>query len=144
MQISRQELRHPPPDHVEQPATAAAFTSVSKATGTPSSARITGATAACRHFSFGVSITYPHVGDERSRWTGPNDPIPTARTRGWPRKKATISVRVPSGSRVRNCVSATISSGPLATAQTHHVPPVSTPPYSSVIGYEDRIGAHHR
>ena len=54
--------------------------------------------------------------------------MPTAAGVGRAAKNCTIRSSVGFGSPVANCSIATTSCGPLPSAHTHHVPPVSTPP----------------
>src|SRR5438045_1816891 len=57
---------------------AAALTSVSKATGTPRRRPSSGPTSVSAQPGFGVVVTYPQVADPGRRSTGPNEPIPSA------------------------------------------------------------------
>src|SRR5829696_2273631 len=108
---------------------AAAPTSVSKATGTPSAAPIGPATSVCDHPGFGVAVMKPHVGEPGRRSTGPKHPMPTASSGPAASRAATVAAIVSAGVVVGIVVLGPRSSGPVPTATTHFVPPASMPAY---------------
>jgi hypothetical protein len=111
---------------------AAAFTSVSKATGSPSVWRNGPARSTFFQPGLGVEVMKPNVGDDGARSTGPNDPMPIPasgpRRVCASRKKAMAWPMVSAGLVVGSRASARTSSGPVPTTQTNLVPPPSTPP----------------
>jgi hypothetical protein len=73
-------------------------------------------------------VMRPHVGEPRLTSIGPNEPRPIAASVPSRAKNSAARAIVSSGSVVGKVTSSWTSSGPVPVAQTHFVPPASTPP----------------
>jgi hypothetical protein len=104
------------------------LTSVSIASGAPSAAPSAPATSVPAQPGLGVVVIRPQVGESRRTSIGPNEPIPRASSVPLAAKNSTARAIVSSGCVVGNVTHSRTSSGPLPVAQTHFVPPASTPP----------------
>ena len=70
----------------------------------------------------------PQVGELRLTSIGPNEPRPIAASVPFVAKKSAARAIVAAGSVVGKVTSSCTSVGPVPVAQTHFVPPASTPP----------------
>src|SRR5436190_6371307 len=110
-------------------ASAAAFTSVSKATGMSSRSLSAPTTLVLLQPGFAVSVIQPNVSDPARTSTGPKEPTPRAATRTLSRVKNSTTQPSVSGGVVVGMTSTSVRlAGPVPLAQTHFVPPASTPP----------------
>ena len=104
------------------------MTSVSKATGTESRRLTSDATSVFDQPGFGVVVTWPQVGEDGLRSTGPKQPIPTASTGPLRSKNATARPIVSVGVVVEMVSVARRSVGPVPIPHSHFEPPASIPP----------------
>src|SRR5580658_3538229 len=111
---------------------AAAFTSVSKATFTPKASRMAPAKLKFLQANLGVAVIKPKVGDAGFGSMGPKEAMTIALTGCRVLKNSTVRLMVSSGVVVGTSPTSR-SSGRAPKAQTNLVPPASIPPTQGIV-----------
>jgi hypothetical protein len=120
--VTYQSVRNSRPAPQRCSPRAAAFTSVSNATGTSSLRRISCPTSMFAQPGFGVVVMHPQVIESMRVSTGPKEPMPIASTGPAREKKSTARPIVSFGVVVGIVVTAQRSSGPIPIAHSLCVP----------------------